>query len=177
MTRRSLQTSLLTLAATLAVAAPAAACDGAGLQPRKGNLSEIRSATLCLINQERSKRGLAKLHASRKLRKAAQRHSRNMAKRNFFDHTSPAGSTMVARITRAGYRSWASLGENIAWGSGNLATPRAIVRGWMRSPGHRQNMLRPGFREVGVGISFGLPVRARRGETGATYTTDFGVRR
>ena len=176
---RLLLTPLLTVAATLALAAPAAAaaCEGENLVPNAENLKQVRKATLCLLNGERRSSGLGGLRSNRRLTAAARRHSRTMARRDFFDHTSPTGSTMVARVTRVGYDRWASLGENIAWGTEHLATPKAIVRGWMNSPGHRANILRGTFREIGIGIVPGAPVNLGPGERGATYTTDFGVRR
>jgi uncharacterized protein YkwD len=174
---RTFRIPLLATALSLALAAPAAACENEDLMPNRANLDEIRAATLCLLNEERGKRDLPKLRSNAKLRKAAERHSDNMVDKRFFDHTSPGGSTMVGRISSAGYNGWASLGENIGWGSGHLATPEALMRGWMKSAGHRENLLRPRFREVGIGISFGIPLKAFPGETGATYTTDFGVRR
>ena len=85
---------------------------------------------------------------------------------------------MADRILRTGYardQGW-SLGENIAWGTGGLATAAEIHRAWMRSPGHKANILRRQFREIGIGIAIGAPVDAG-GLDGATYTADFGVRR
>ena len=172
-----IKTALTTVAATLLLAAPAMACEGQDLIPSGDNMKQVRRATLCLLNQERASHGLAKLRLNKRLSKASKRHSRAMVSRRFFEHTSPTGSTMVARVTGAGYRRWASLGENIAWGTEGLATPRAIMRGWMNSPGHRANILRGQFREVGIGIATGAPANLRAGERGATYTTDFGVRR
>ena len=172
-----LATPLLTVTATLALAAPAAACEGASLVPDRANLEQVRKATLCLLNAERSSEGLQRLRANHKLQRAARGHSRTMVRRGFFDHTSPTGSTMTGRISRAGYRRWASLGENIAWGTGRLGTPEAIVEAWMNSPGHRANILRPTFREIGIGVVVGAPTQLGAGENGATYTTDFGVRR
>ena len=61
--------------------------------------------------------------------------------------------------------------ENIAWGQGSRATPRAIVRSWMHSATHRNNILHGGFRVVGIGVTRGTPVA---GLSGGTYTTDFG---
>ena len=167
---------LIATFASLVLAAPAFACENADQVPVKGQLSEARKATLCLLNAERSQRGLRPLRSNTRLRRASKRHSRAMVQKKFFEHTAPTGSTMVGRISRAGYRRWASLGENIAWGTEGLATPRAIVRGWMKSPGHRANILRGSFREIGIGVVAGAPVRLRSGERGATYTTDFGVR-
>lgn len=169
----------LLVAAAAPASADAAGCKGAKRTPSHGQTKQARRAVLCLINRERGGRGLRPLRSNRKLRGAAVRHSLSMARHNFFDHTSPTGSTMSSRIKGAGYtrraRSW-SVGENIAWGSGSLATPRQIVAAWMRSPGHRANILNGSFREIGVGIAVGTPVRLSAASGGATYTTDFGRR-
>ena len=72
-----------------------------------------------------------------------------------------------------GVRGW-SLGENLAWRSGAAATPAHIVEAWMRSPGHRRNILDGGFREIGVGLATGAP--RRTGGGGATYVNELGHR-
>lgn len=178
--------------ALVALLAPAAAqarpeaktaqngCANTNLKPTRANLELVRDAVLCLHNRERADHGLPRLRENPKLRRAAERHTSNMVSERFFDHTSPSGSTMVERIRRTGYtkraRSWA-LGENIAWGSGSLATAAQIQRSWMKSPGHRANILQRSFREIGIGIESGLPVRLSAAQSGATYTTDFGFRR
>ena len=152
--------------------ANAAGCHGAHLQPSSHNMGTIQHSVLCLLNQERAKHGLKALHSSKRLRGAAKHHSRAMVSDHFFDHTSPSGSTMVSRISSVGYR-FRMAGENIGWGSGYLATPAAMVRGWMHSQGHRENILRRGFHEIGIGVVTGTP----EGSGGATYTTDFGAKR
>ena len=176
--------ALAALVVALFAAAPATAdaassCKGAKRVPSHGQTKQARRAVLCLLNRERAGRGLRPLRSNRRLRAAAARHSHSMARHNFFDHTSPTGSTMSARIKGSGYtrraRSW-SIGENIAWGSGGYATPRQIVRSWMRSPGHRANILNGGFREIGIGVAVGTPMRVAASSGGATYTTDFGRR-
>jgi uncharacterized protein YkwD len=155
-------------------------CANTNVKPTRANLELVRAAVLCLHNRERSHHGLPRLRENPLLRRAAERHTDNMVSERFFDHTSPSGSTMVERIRRTGYtkraRSWA-LGENIAWGSGSLATAAQIHRSWMKSPGHRANILQRSFREIGIGIESGLPVRLSAAQSGATYTTDFGFRR
>jgi uncharacterized protein YkwD len=112
---------------------------------------------------------------SHAFRRAALGHSADMVKRGFFEHTTPDGETMVDRITAARYVSprvgWA-IGENLAWGTGRLATPRAIMKAWMDSPGHRANVVKRAYRELGIGVVIGVP--SDRGH-GATYTADFGV--
>lgn len=152
-------------------------CADADLQPTAANAVAINAAILCLHNQSRAGAGVPALRENASLRSAAVRHARDMVSRRFFDHVSPDGSTMVDRIMGARYTSrkqaW-SVGENIAWGSGSLATPRSIVRGWMQSPSHRANILKRAYRDIGIGVVAGTPTDGSRG---ATYTADFGVRR
>jgi uncharacterized protein YkwD len=178
---------LLALCATLLLAFPATApaankrgktpCENTGAAPDAGNVAAVRAAVLCLHNQERSARGLKPLRENARLRRAAEGHSADMVANRYFAHDAP-GSDMVDRILRTGYARGAawSLGENIAYGTGELATAAEIHRAWMRSPGHRANIVRRRFREIGIGIALGAPVRDAEGD-GATYTADFGVRR
>ena len=165
---------LVSLAVSLAVAAPASAapCKHRNLKPTTSNLSKVRSAVRCLVNRERSSRGIAKLKYSGALTKAAQSHSKNMVSMDFFDHVAPNASTPQSRANAAGYPG-SFLGENIAWGSGTLGSPARIVTAWMGSPDHRANILKPDFRSIGIGIADGAP-RPTRGLDAATYTTDFG---
>lgn len=147
--------------------------------PTRTNSTHVRAATLCLINQQRASRGLAPLTSSRQLAKAARRYSRLMVRKRFFGHISPGGSTLVSRVRKGtsylrGANGWA-LGENIGWGSGALATPARTIKSWMSSSLHRRNILRPGFRHVGIGVASGAP-RPTRGFAAATYTADFGRR-
>lgn len=177
---------LIVVLAALAAPAPAgaqsvdahaavAACPSAAAMPARG-ADQAERTTLCLVNLERRRRGLRGLRANGRLAAAAARHSTDMVRRAFFGHVTPGGATLVQRIRRTGYVSGArsyALAENLAWGTGSYATPLRTVAGWMRSPGHRRNILHPGFRELGVGIVLGAPGAV--GE-GATYTTNFGAR-
>jgi uncharacterized protein YkwD len=156
----------------------AAACEGADAAPSAGDVDAVRDVTLCLINRERTQRGLRRLRANADLQDAAQGHSSDMTARRYFEHDSPGGATMVDRIKRAGYvraRAAWTVGENIAWGTGDLATPRRIVASWMASPPHRANILRGSFKEIGIGVSLRAPVDVGGDLPGATYTTDFGA--
>jgi uncharacterized protein YkwD len=166
------------------LAAPAAApaserCQDAGAMPGQVSQDRVRDATLCLLNVERGARGLARLRAEPALDRAAGSYAREMVRGRFFDHTSPSGSTMLSRIRSTRYLhdvvSW-SVAENLAWGTGSLATPRAIVRAWMHSPDHRANLLDPRFRDVGIGVADGAPEALGPDESGGTYVTDFGRR-
>jgi uncharacterized protein YkwD len=174
--RRALITAALAAALFPAGASAAANCPGANDVPTAATLKAARAATLCLLNNERTARGLAVIHSNTKLRAAATRHSENMITREFFDHNSPAGSTPLLRVRSAGYLAphvSFQLGENIGWASGDLATPAAMLDAWMHSAGHRDNILHRAFRDIGIGIVVGDPT----GGDGVTYTTDFGVRR
>jgi uncharacterized protein YkwD len=178
--KRALLSALLAAALLLAAAPLASArpCKRAGAEPNRVSHRVVARSTLCLLNRARARRGLPKLRVSRRLGHAARNHSADMARRGYFSHQSRSGASFLDRIRRAGYlrraRSWV-VGENIAWGTGQLATPRAIVRAWMNSHGHRANILNRRFREIGVGITYNAPVRVA-GHSAATYTTDFGMR-
>jgi uncharacterized protein YkwD len=165
--------ALVAVLGALAVPAGAqAACQGANDDPSAVSLVASERATLCLLNQERSSHGLRALRRNRRLDLASVRHARTMALRDYFAHGNVVGRIRAANYLR-GARSW-TVGENIAWGSGELATPAAIVDAWMHSPGHRANILSRRFREIGIGIARGTPVRTY--DDGATYATDFGAR-
>ena len=165
----------IALGSTPAARAAQAECENADVAPASGNEGVVRAAILCLHNQVRASRGLPALKENARLRRAAIGHSTDMVSRGFFEHTTPDGESMVERIMATRYASprvgWA-LGENLAWGTGTLATPRAIMKAWMDSPGHRANVLKRAYREIGLGVVTGVPTDR---DSGATYTADFGV--
>jgi uncharacterized protein YkwD len=151
-------------------------CSGADLAPTAADMLQVQSATLCLLNAERTSRGLVALRTNAKLASAALRHSADMVANHYFAHEDRSGRGPDYRIQRAGYMPkygpWV-IGENIAWGTDYLATPREIVRAWMNSPPHRHNILYSDFREIGIGIVVGVPDPSF-GSDGATYSTEFG---
>jgi hypothetical protein len=150
-------------------------CGPVGLPARALGLEATRSLTLCLLDEERLRHGLAPLQREVQLDLASQRHSEDMTRRRFFEHVTPEGAAPPARMLAAGYPADNALtGENIAWGEGAKSSPVEIVDMWMHSPGHRENILRPGFTTIGVGVAMDAP-RVRSDDLpAATYTTDFG---
>jgi uncharacterized protein YkwD len=176
MTLHRVLCSILAAAWVLGGAATASACTGAEAPSDGASMARATAATVCLINEARQSRGLVVVRTSGSLQRAARRHSRSMVSGAYFAHADPDGGTPVTRLRAAGYipsaRPW-RIGETIAWGTPDRATPLAIVRAWLRSPPHRRELLDGHFRDIGVGIALGTP---RGLAPGATFTADFGAR-
>ncbi|WP_308312765.1 CAP domain-containing protein [Streptomyces sp. ISL-11] len=119
------------------------------------------SQVLTLVNQERAKAGLRPLTASGRLTTLAQSFSDDMARRGFFAHTDPDGRTPWDRAAKRGIGNLG--GENIARGQ---VDARAVMDAWMRSSGHRANILNREYRTLGIGVS--------SGSGGPWWTQDFG---
>ncbi|GAA2361686.1 CAP domain-containing protein [Dactylosporangium salmoneum] len=103
-----------------------------------------------LVNAERAKAGCGPVKYNPKLRAAAYKHSADMARRDYFSHTTPEGVEFATRIKAEGY-SWSGAGENIAAGQG---TPEQVMDAWMHSEGHRANILNCKFVDLGVGLEY-----------------------
>jgi uncharacterized protein YkwD len=103
------------------------------------------------INEIREQKGLNALDNNEKLAQVARNYSRQMARDNFFSHTGSDGSTLETRVHAGRIFYWV-VGENL-FKSTNISEPVPVaVQGWMKSPGHRENILRPVFAETGVGV-------------------------
>src|SRR5262249_55047139 len=147
---RCLAALLVCAAIAPASASAASPCEGADGALGDLGLPRARAATLCLLNAERAARGLGPLRSNSRLARAAQGHAADMVDRGYFAH-----GNYGARIARTGwgrYRRTYTIGENLAYGTGGGATPRAIVVAWMDSAGHRANILQRRFRAIGIGI-------------------------
>jgi uncharacterized protein YkwD len=154
-----------------ALLAPAGACESAN-DPRASAAAQIR-AVACLINHARAKERRGQLADSALLTRAAALKGRQVASCGDFSHT-PCGTDFAATFRRAGYR-YASVGENLYAGPWGRVTARDVVLAWLRSPGHRANMLSPGFRQVGA-----APVRANSllgNSASVVWTATFGTPR
>ncbi|WLW57785.1 CAP domain-containing protein [Streptomyces sp. YU58] len=116
-------------------------------------LERTQSDVVGLTNGERARAGLPPLSVDPLLTRAAQAYSSDMAARAFYSHTSPEGTQPWDRAAAAGSRH-RSIGENIACGQ---RSPAEVVEGWMNSPGHRANILKPGFTHIGIGFAGGGP--------------------
>ena len=139
----------------------------------KITLKTIEKTMLSLHNRKRASRGLPRLCVHPKLQKATRAHSVDMIRRDYFSHyTKGRNEGPCQRLRRYGYR-WCLCGENIAWGSGSKGSPNSRFQAWMNSPGHRANILKRGFREVGIGAARGT---FQRHSNVTMWTVDFGDR-
>lgn len=120
-------------------------------------------AAVRFTNAQRAQHGCTALRVDPLLRAAARAHSADMHRRRYFAHDSPDGRTPGDRNKAAGYA--VPRAENIAAG---YATARAVVQGWMNSPGHRANILDCSLKAVGIGVEYG--------QGGPWWTEDFGYR-
>ena len=147
------------------------ACPGSSLIPDRSDLAAVDNTLVCLINGERALSGLAPLASERGLTGAAVRHSRDMIRHDYFADLPPADASALQVVSAAGYPCPpCSAGVNVAWGVGQLATPRAIVNAWMASPPHRANLLSAVFRATGIGLAIGHPRAVWPGGGGVTVT-------
>jgi uncharacterized protein YkwD len=116
------------------------------------SVSALEAQVLADVNATRRQRGLRALRVSVALSRAADSHSRDMARRGYFSHNSPSGAAFWRRVQRfypsAGFRSW-TVGENLVWASPDLTAASALSM-WMGSPPHRANLLSRQWREVGL---------------------------
>jgi uncharacterized protein YkwD len=103
------------------------------------------------INRFRRLRGLRLLRLHPQLQQAARDHSLNMARYGYFDHYDLEGKTVRDRVARRVGGSWTLLAENIAKDRAGVAETKQVCKSWMKSPGHRKNILHAGFSETGVG--------------------------
>lgn len=121
---------------------------------------------LGLINSYRKSKGLSSLRLSRTLGAAAEHHSQDMARYNYFGHTLANGRTWSSNITAHGYSASSTIGENIAAGN---RTASATFTQWRNSPGHNANMLNPKYRAIGIGRA-----SSSSSKYGYYWTTTFG---
>lgn len=141
-------------------------------------LRPTEKRTLQLHNRARASRDLPRLCIQQQLQRAARKHSADMIRHDYFSHTSKDGTTFSQRVRREGYTakgmSVYRIGENIGGGSGSYGSPRSRHKAWMNSEGHRKNILKKGFRQVGIGVANG---KYKSHEGYRMYTVDFGFRR
>ena len=115
-----------------------------------GTLNNIRRKVIRLTNQKRRNRGLDPLSGDNLLHQAAQGHADDMdAVGRYLKHDSSDGRSAADRIDEVNY-DWRAIRENVAMGQ---RTTKEVIRAWMKSPGHRKNILSEDISEIGIGFA------------------------
>ena len=165
--------------AVMATPAVTAATAGAGANTARKTLTALRALDaqiVARVNYVRVAHGLRVLRPSTQLSAAAAHHSREMARSGRFQHESPDGSSFSKRLLRF-YPRPSALGETLLWWSPD-AGAAAIVDEWLASPGHREVLLDPGYRELGVSAIHATTAPGDfEGLEATIVTADFGARR
>lgn len=123
--------------------------------PTAASRSSYAESIVAAMNRERAARGLGPLTLESRLSLAAQDRVDDMLSKRYFDHVSPDGVNPFTWVRKRGYR-YDLIGENLALG---YRSSQSVVSGWMNSPGHRANILKDGFDEVGIAFSDTSPMR------------------
>ena len=108
-----------------------------------------RQAVLRLVNEERTKRGLVPLTSEPVLESIADRRAQEIVQ--LFSHNRPNGQSYDSLYRERGVTGYGYWGENIAMGQSNA---NAVVTAWMNSEGHRENILKPEYRKIGIGVYY-----------------------
>lgn len=130
-------------------ASSAPASKPASSQTAGSSYSAFQNEVVRLVNVERAKNGLAALSIDATITKTATLKSQDMAKNNYFSHTSPTYGSPFDLMKQYGV-SYRTAGENIAMGQ---TSPAQVMNGWMNSPGHRANILNSSYTKIGVGVA------------------------
>ena len=134
-----------------------------------GGTNSQEREVLNYTNAIREQQGCGPLRLDSALVEAAGKHASDMVRRHYMDHTNPDGKDPGDRMSAAGYRG-SGWGENIAAG---YESAQKVVAAWMKSDGHRKNILNCRFTSIGIGYDSGQ-VRSDWGP--GSWVQDFGRR-
>ena len=175
------------LAFAFALAAPGQAgadsppsCPDASLTATPSTLGRVDAAVFCLIDVQRTERGLRALNLSSQLDESSGFQSSDMVTHHYFAHDYPGRPTLLSRVLWTGYFADATHGlyaENLGYGPQDTTTAQVIVDAWMSSPDHRSNILDSRLHDIGLGAALAPPDAAFYPDNPAVvFTTDFGMR-
>lgn len=175
MKRIALFLTVLSVMGVVAVSSSGAASSAAAPE----RLPTLETGILHRLNAVRATNGLRPLVVSGALQDAAVNHSKAMLEGGYFEHDSPDGTTFSARLRKfyspKGFGTW-WVGENLLFAS-SVTTPSEVIDAWMQSPEHRDNILTPRWREVGIAALDAATAPGTFGdEPTFLVTMDFGLR-
>lgn len=147
--------------------APESTCPGG--EQTDGPVAKQKQTLLCLLNYARAREALKPLRLSPLLSRSSAAKARAIVRCDEFAHE-PCGQPANAAAEKAGYRG--AFGENLYAAEGRWVAPRVAVDGWLNSPGHRENLFRPEWRTVGIGLLRGADFA--RFDDGVVWVNEFG---
>ena len=169
-----------TILAVIAFAVPAVALGSGQATGTTTRSAVLVSAVVREVNDLRAERGLRALAVSGELKRAADTHSQDLLEAGVFTHDSPDGTPFMNRLLHFyPQRShvW-TVGENILMSGPDEPSSADIIAAWMKSSGHRANLLNPRWRELGVGARFSSDAGGDFGGRPTwVVTLDLGARR
>jgi uncharacterized YkwD family protein/spore coat assembly protein SafA len=130
--------------------------------PNIDNVKNVEVAVLKIVNEQRFSAGLKPLEMDWELERVARTKSQDMADKGYFSHQSPTYGSPFDMMKHFGI-TYKQAGENIASGQ---RTPQEVMDSWMKSPGHKANILKPDYTHIGVGYY-------RGGSYGHMWTQQF----
>jgi len=149
-----------------------------GARSSRSSMAALKSGILAQLNQIRRGHGLAPLELDPALSSAAAQHTAEMVADGYFAHESADGLAFWKRIQHyypsSPYQYW-SVGENLLWSPGTIDA-KAAVELWMASPDHRENILTPDWRQIGIAALYAPDAPGVFDGSATVVATDFGAR-
>ncbi len=149
-------------------------CPNANSGPNQASKREFVKSITCLINDERTSRGLKAFKNNSDLKGIEAAHVKKMVDTDCFKHRCPGESSVKSRLFESGYLDGADsykFGENL----GYETTPNEMIDRWMTSGYHGGNILNPKFKDIGVAVDFGAPKAGVDDGPFVTYSTLMAV--
>ena len=168
----------VTLISVASASSPAAGstCPHATSKPGGASITQLRKATLCLINKARADRGVGELTLNSDLTRMAKHHTRTMLVLNCLKHRCTGELSLAKRVKNSGYTDGAtkwSFAEDIGYES----TPRQMVNRWLSTNLDERNLLNGAYEDVGIGPGAGAADPGVDDSGFVTYTIDLGSRK
>ena len=165
------------MAGSSSAAAPTAgsACPRATAKPGTATPSQLRHATLCLINKVRAVQGLPALKLNADLTRIAKHHTKTMLSADCLKHRCHGEPALKKRFRKSGYVEGAtqwSYAEDVGYES----TPKQMVSRWLNTTLDVRNLLNQGYQDVGIGPVLGAADPGVSDSDFVTYTIDLGSR-
>lgn len=136
--------------------------------PAAASSDRLEQQIFDLVNEQRRKNRLRNLIWDDDLSDLARAYSEQMWRENFFDHFDSDGNSVVDRAGKFRIKGYREIGENLFYSEGYSDPTNIAVKGWLKSPTHRKNMLYNSWVYSGIGVYVS--------RTGKTFVTQVFLR-